>query len=50
MELSIALITGALLTLVASAYNIPPLLLIASYPACFIVGYVVGQWHKHHES
>lgn len=50
MEFAMLMAMGMLVTLLATVYSLPLVILIPSYLMCFLAGYVIGQWHRRHES
>lgn len=43
------LFLGLATTLAAVLADIPPVVLLLTYPACFVIGFFVGQWHRRHD-
>lgn len=48
LNLPALLFTGLMATTVFAVIQLPLWVLITGYGACFVVGFIAGQLHRHH--
>lgn len=50
MALAVTYALGLLITVIAAAFRLPLTVLVLSYLACFVVGFLLGHWQRRHDS